>query len=755
MHGATISPAPGVIPISMPQVRLLLLVTVTAAGACADLGTATPGDALVWPDAGSRCKDPGGDYDGDGIRNALEGCATSRDSDGDQVPDWQDSDSDGDRLSDAIEKGVGSSPRDTDQDGIPDYMERDSDNDGLDDGYEDENGDGVLGCCLSKCNAPDDKRQKSHCKLTLDGCGPGQKCKAGMCEAAMDFLCSAGETSPLHGDSFQDGRSDAVRGTFICRDDAAALPGGRKELQQRRDSAGEWKMALEQHGLYAKLKIAGAGPKMAAAVIDHDGADEQVAGFVISRDTAESGIQGDISAVLTALKAAGAGPLVVRASGTQGKNHEKYDQVEGTLIELNLPAGGPLLSEARDRVVAGLLGKSLGSLGGRPASWGAMTGTLVLRFATVRRFAFKKTSSGSLVTDSNGNPVDSGDKQRRRVLIMGGVTAKGYYQDPSRRSAILLDDLSNGTALASLNSSFADGCQVTRIRPPASADYIWAVDGSASMKAHLPGLVTNAGNWFDRALNSGLDFRVTVPGCVPPGRDRFLDKTEKKAFLNCLASTPAVPLSLARIRQAVQERLPRSFSDPARIYPWATLVIMAVTDSMAPELSALYSASSSDPACAWPPDHDQPMARAFEGVLAPHKELYYGRLDPEATAMFNVIGGVCGSSCGAKVARGYGRLSRTLGGQHLDICQQNLSNGLQITIDTIGSGCGPWFKLDHIPISASIAVGLNGMKLQRSRTKGFDYRLNGNSLVFINVDPGQKREVIVSYKRWIWNPPFM
>ena len=141
----------------------------------------------------------------------MEGCA--RDSDGDKVPDWQDLDSDGDKIPDKVEgnKGKdgkceegGSWPCDTDGDKVPDYLDTDSDGDGLKDGEEDQNGDGLVGCCLEQCNKPDAMWQKSNCKLSNEGCGEGQNCTAGKCVPAALFKCAEGETSAKKKDTFGD-----------------------------------------------------------------------------------------------------------------------------------------------------------------------------------------------------------------------------------------------------------------------------------------------------------------------------------------------------------------------------------------------------------------------------------------------------------------------------------------------------------------------------------------------------------------------
>ena len=146
----------------------LALIFALAAGCATDDTDFVPPDAAL-DGAGNLCSDPTGDEDQDGIPNGDEGCLTGRDTDGDKIPDWQDSDSDDDGILDSLEKGAKSGdtcatakapkngwPCDHDGDGVPDFMDVDSDGDNLLDKDEDANGDGKVGCCLELCNEPGD-----------------------------------------------------------------------------------------------------------------------------------------------------------------------------------------------------------------------------------------------------------------------------------------------------------------------------------------------------------------------------------------------------------------------------------------------------------------------------------------------------------------------------------------------------------------------------------------------------------------------
>lgn len=73
------------------------------------------------------------DTDGDGIPDVFE----AGDTDGDGIPNSEDTDSDNDGIPDSVEVGADPlNPVDTDNDGTPDYLDRDSDGDGLPDALE-------------------------------------------------------------------------------------------------------------------------------------------------------------------------------------------------------------------------------------------------------------------------------------------------------------------------------------------------------------------------------------------------------------------------------------------------------------------------------------------------------------------------------------------------------------------------------------------------------------------------------------------
>ena len=768
----------------------LLVCSLALLGACTDplddgdfdSGVSTT-DSAVWVDGvvSSVCKDPKSDWDGDGINNGDEGCLSARDSDNDKIPDWQDLDSDGDKIPDNVEAGSKSSsgkcagakpgkdgwPCDNDGDKVPDYLDLDSDGDGLKDGAEDENGDGLLGCCLTTCNAPDAKWQKGNCILNKEGCGGGQKCVNKKCTPAVDFKCSEGETSAKKKDTFGDGKLDNERGTFICRDATEDKPQGRKAVQVRYDTTGDWRIAIEKSAKYGPTTISGAGTTLFAGVVDHSKSTEEASGFIISKGSTDS-LQNELTTLIKAIQASGLGTVTVRASGTQVKSHDKYDSVQATILDLKASAGNNV-STVRNQIMAALLGKTMADLSNLPSPYGSSASEFVIRFTTVKRFEFKKDSSNKTVLDAKGYPIDSGDKTKWRLLVMGGVATKTAYITPTMRSGFIVDDLSNGTSLAVSKDTVENECDVGKITSLPVADIIWVIDESGSMSDNRTDIVNNANNFFSRALSSGLDFRMGVTNVCNPsgsykaavgkfcskiststsdmgGTDRFLLPSEQTTFSSCIKNPPGYEggseYGLINADQAVKKHLPRASNAPDKIRNNATLVIIVATDEFPQSLSSTIGYGNSKTCTLAAADQTK-----VNSAVQKYMDLYTGVTDPEAAAMFHVIGGVCNNSCNAYVAHAYKELAQKLGGQTADVCQKNLGNTLQVIIDAITGKASP-IILDYVPISLSLAVAMDAIEVKRSRTNGFDYRSATNSLVFINVKYKKGSEVIASYKRW-------
>jgi len=734
-------------------------------GACANDGfysgdSKPPGsdsgiDTFIFPDVAPTTCTPGQDADSDKIPDEVEGCK-GEDSDSDGLPNFTDTDSDDDGINDVIEAGPNpKQPIDSDKDGKPDFLDTDSDNDGVNDDKEDFNGDGILGCCRTKCG-----EDIEGCpKVAANECGAGQQCQSGQCLPAVDFLCSNGETDPKKKDTFGDGKNDDQRPSFICHPTTEDDPNGLKKMQFRKSTTGDWHVALETKAVYGEFKIAGAKAKEAGAVFDLTDGSIAVAGFVVSVPTSETDVLKINSDLITAVtKLPGVTSVAQISSGAPNTSHDKFPTVLGVHLEATT-ASATVVGKVRNDVLPLLLGRKASDLSSLPTTaFGPNSTKHLIRFQTLLR-------------------------KDGRVLVMGAVADSAMVKDPTKDTGLHQADLSNGTGLATAQDTDDVECDPFVLGTLPIADIIWVVDESGSMTDNRFDVAQNAKDFFARAVAAGLDFRMAVTNVTEPGdsahgkfcskqyqflatgdlvnpadaqddggTDRFLLPTEQSLFESCVLNPPGyeggTEYGLLNAYQAVLKHLPRAANNPSKIRPEATLVIIIATDEIPASLM------QKDPFGMFEYQFLCTLSAAKTNAILNtfyknHVELYKGiTMNGEGAAIMHVIGGVCNNSCSADVAHGYMEIAQALGGTVADVCQSNLGASLQVMIDSITGLASP-AVLQYVPISASLAVAVDMTVLKRSRIQGFDYSADSNSIVFLSTPIKKGTQVIVSYRRWV------
>jgi hypothetical protein len=712
----------------------LLVSAALLLGACASEFTST-GDGGAPPEvavpaevSAGPCR-PGQDSDGDKIPDEVEGCGV--DTDGDKIPDYADADSDGDRVPDSVEAGPDpKQPVDSDGDGKPDYKDNDSDNDGVKDGDEDLNGDNLLGCCLRTCG-----EKREGCKAEADGCGKGQKCVAGKCEPAADFLCSNGETDPKKKVTFPaGGKPDNALPTFVCHKPDETAGKGLKPLDFKKSSAGKWKVALEKGALYGEVVIAGAGQHEAGASIELAAADQAVAGFVLSLPAPDPDVVKAANALIAKLGALPGKTSVTQiSSGSPGTSHDKFPTVVSTRLAIKM-ASAQQPGAVRNAIFGTLLGKQVSQL--PPPSYGPSATEFQLYMQTLLR-------------------------KDGRALAMGALAETAMASDAKLRTGFHLDDLSNGTGLATDTDTDTVECDPFVLAGTPVADIIWVIDESGSMSDNRQDVAANAKDFFARALKSGLDFRIAVTGvnknqngkfCSststnaqdPGGVDRFLLPSEQSIFEVCAINPPGYEggseYTTLAARKAVENHLPRAANDQTKIRTGAKVVVIIATDEADQNWkNAVGGFGLYYKTCVLPAAQQQQS----DALIAPDVAFFQ-----QQSVTVHLIGGVCNNSCNAEIAHPMNDITKATKGIVGDVCQKNLGTTLQTMIDTIAGSASP-AVLQYVPISASIAVAIDQQQLQRSRVLGFDYVSSSNTLVFIGVPFPKGSQVVASYRRWV------
>jgi len=199
---------------------------------------------------------------------------------------------------------------------------------------------------------------------------------------------------------------------------------------------------------------------------------------------------------------------------------------------------------------------------------------------------------------------------------------------------------------------------------------------------------------------------------------------------------------LVNAMAAVERHLPRAVNQPTKIREGAKLAIIIATDELPNSLLGILNFGIANPCTL-----QSFMESELDKALDPYRDLFSGTTDPEAKAVVNLIAGVCNNNCGALVAHGYQELVQETGGMIGDVCQHDLGNTLQEMVDHIVGTVSP-VKLQHVPISATLAVSLDGIAVKRSRSHGFDYHAATNSLTFVGVPYKKGTLVTAGYRRW-------
>jgi hypothetical protein len=529
----------------------------------------------------------------------------------------------------------------------------------------------------------------------------------------------------------------------ICNPRSNGNPDGLKEIVYL-DSydtvypAANWRVALEKDAKVAWASFPGAEARESAFLLDLDDPAIEVAGFLVSRggyaatavaelDLAQIAIGNVVSSVTT------------RASGSHITSLDGFDTVVSTIFEVTTqsPTDATAL---RAVLIPAILGRPAADVAVAPVGWQSGSDTrFIVTMQTLHR------------------------AEDNQTLHIGAVARAYDYDNRGRTTGLHADDLANGSGLTVSSNGEARECQMNLLDQQAIADVIWIIDESGSTRDNRAAIASNAAEFFEKAIDLGLDFRMGVTDmndttfgkfatrAADDSGERWIMPSEPDTFAAAI-NDPSGPAAadgsaengLTQVAASLTHHLPRSDLDPLQVRSEAKLAVIVVTDEKPDEVedAGILTEGNREPTAE--------QAAAISELLVPYVDQMNGE-----QAVVHLISEplpfattTC-SGAGGEHAYGYYELAAATGGQAGSICQLDLGPTLDAMLDSIVADASP-LQLEFVPISASISVTRDGVVVPRSRNHGWDYRASSNSIVFYDmpVDPAHPADIVIGYRRW-------
>jgi hypothetical protein len=566
----------------------------------------------------------------------------------------------------------------------------------------------------------------------------------------MLLVCSACGGSDRRSPGLDGGpgtsEEDASTERSVCADKTENNPVGLKEVKYLDSSEtvypeADWRIALEPETDVNWATFDSAQPVESVMLLDLADSSVEMAGFLVSRNAAASTAVGEANVVQVALNqlVAGVSEISTRVSGTNITSLDGYDTVVGMTLEIQT-SGITDATELRERILPALLGRAPGELTFPDVGWQSGADN---RFAVSMQVLHRADAD--------------------QALLVGSVTRAFDFDARNRTTGMHADDLANGSNVTVSINGEAKECEDELLDKQAVSDIIWVVDQSGSTDNDRDRIAENADEFFQKALDLGLDFRMAVTDMDDASLGKFAtrdaDDSDERwiqpnepALFSAAINDPSGPAGgdfgsengLMQLKAAIENHTPRSADDALMVRPDAKLAILLVTDEKPEEFKddGILSSGNNEPTAE---QHDAMMI-----ALTPYREALAAE-----DAVMHVIAEplpftdtVC-SGPGAEHGFGYYELATESGGQIADICQENLGATLDVMLDAIVGDASP-IELEYVPISSSITVMRDLVVVPRSRELGWDYRGSSNTIVFYGmpVDPAHPANITIGYRRW-------
>lgn len=495
---------------------------------------------------------------------------------------------------------------------------------------------------------------------------------------------------------------------------------------------GDWQVALPPaFSNYTELTIstATAQSKLAAAVFD-DTANE-VTAFILSNKPTLSQLAA--TDVLRTYVPTSGGPLRSIGSLEQSSNggdfvtHDFNTAAIGRyLVKTSTPKSA---RQVRDDLLFAIAPFTPADVSGLPNSAGATyTDFRIFISATLRE------------SQIQGNRV---------VTTVAIAPAEKF--ETREKVQFRMDDLTNTTGVTSAGDIHQVGCAQFRAgEGNPQADFYWVLDQSGSMIDDFQRMKDVANQFFGELQNTSLDYRLGVVNMdrdikgrlrVPPGWH-----TDQATFINeidtyvedcqgCGSTAGYAEWGLLVGQEGIQWMRSSSAPENLRIRPDAQLITVFMSDEETQSIQ-----------------NDRLTTPTGQQILEDFKLFYQNNTIAFAIADDPGYSGGC-----TPQGEAYKQVALATGGSFASLCDADISETIEDIIFA-ATGLASNYRVNETPISSTLRVFKNGEWVPRSRTNGFDYFAQSNSIAFFGTyrpepaDPTEGRygdDIAVHYQTFI------
>lgn len=379
-----------------------------------------------------------------------------------------------------------------------------------------------------------------------------------------------------------------------------------------------------------------------------------------------------------------------------------------------------------------------------------------------------------------------------KTLLTAGLLscANALNAEPSRR--FFFEDFFNATMLAPLTyNPRGFSCEMATPPSPASSavDVVWVIDNSGSMADEQENVARSAARFMETLEASGVDWRVAVTTTeaysldevVPEvnlAHDELLDTNTGLRGRGFLSSGDGDAAERFAEYVSWDEGCERTDLVPQP--PTGSNTCGSGLESgLKSGLTVLERASqSTEQAFAlredatrivvWVSDEEDQALKDGAGLPLPEKDpMRMERVQSlvERYASLNVIGaaivgdtgvaqggacnelGVSGDVDGAQYGQAYIDVARATAGAFGSVCNDDLQGTIDAII-ALAIGATRNVELVFPSISSTLVVAVDGQRLPRSRTQGWDFDADGNAIVLFGVSLDESSTIAIGYQRW-------